>query len=361
MIILRQPRQMIGIMISQLGLPVLLGNEFYYQHLPLCVIDAVFSIGIRYSTVQRVVQNFCCYTGWSCFRNPIPSPIPPIRQQRSINDLLKLYHQMNLNFGNIAISVFGNSNRTAPKGGILKSEAVYRFAKILNQNNTNYFQNLNININRLNAIKTQIAQIPGLRSGIAFDYFLMLAGDSNGVKPDRMVKRYLSWLFCTKINTNTQAIRLLNTLHKILLRVIPNLTLRQLDYAIWNFQRNIINFGCKKNYITAHLHKRGNLITVQPSTSNQQQFEACLRQVINYLQVNNWIINRRIRYLVFRICPNGQLKIPEDIIKEIELQGITVILLNSKPFNGNVHSSIEKLQALNPKKDGYVRKRQIRS
>ena len=30
---------------------VKLGDEFYYQSLPLCVIDAVFSIGVRYSGV----------------------------------------------------------------------------------------------------------------------------------------------------------------------------------------------------------------------------------------------------------------------------------------------------------------------
>jgi hypothetical protein len=36
-----------------------LGNEFYYQSLPLCVIDAVFSIGVRYEGVQNVIKRYC--------------------------------------------------------------------------------------------------------------------------------------------------------------------------------------------------------------------------------------------------------------------------------------------------------------
>lgn len=36
-----------------------LGNEYYYQSLPLCIIDALFSIGIKYQTTQSVVQKYC--------------------------------------------------------------------------------------------------------------------------------------------------------------------------------------------------------------------------------------------------------------------------------------------------------------
>ena len=36
-----------------------LGAEYTYHSLSLCVIDAVFSIGVRYAGVQAVVQNYC--------------------------------------------------------------------------------------------------------------------------------------------------------------------------------------------------------------------------------------------------------------------------------------------------------------
>ncbi len=35
-----------------------LPEEFYYQSLSLCVLDAVFSIGVKYSNVQNVISNF---------------------------------------------------------------------------------------------------------------------------------------------------------------------------------------------------------------------------------------------------------------------------------------------------------------
>ncbi len=34
-------------------------DEYYYNSLPFCVIDAVFSIGIRYTITRNVVINFC--------------------------------------------------------------------------------------------------------------------------------------------------------------------------------------------------------------------------------------------------------------------------------------------------------------
>jgi hypothetical protein len=340
----QQPNKVLRIIISQLGFPISLGNEFYYQHLPLCIIDAVFSIGIRYSIVQKVIQNFCRYTKWNCFRNPIPSPIPPINQQHSIQDLISFYQQNGLNFNWIASNVFKNRCRIPPrKGGITKSEAVYQFAEILHRNKVNYFQDLQKA--DISSIRNQITnQIPGLRSGIAFDYFLMLAGDCNTVKPDRMVKRYLSWLFCTQVTSNCQAISLLQSLHRLLQPICPNLTLRKLDYAVWSFQRNFIKFGNKNNYITAHQHRRGNLITVQTFTKNQTLFKTYIRQIINHLQRNGWILNgRKITGLVFRACTNGQLKIPDDIIQILEREGITIItILPNIPINLSKRNTLEE-------------------
>jgi hypothetical protein len=36
-----------------------LADEFYYCSLPLCIIDAVFSIQAKYTTVQAVVRRWC--------------------------------------------------------------------------------------------------------------------------------------------------------------------------------------------------------------------------------------------------------------------------------------------------------------
>jgi len=44
-----------------------LGDDYHYQSLPLCVIDAVFSIGVRYSGTRNVVARYCTH-------KPAPHP-----------------------------------------------------------------------------------------------------------------------------------------------------------------------------------------------------------------------------------------------------------------------------------------------
>jgi hypothetical protein len=50
----------------------------------------------------------------------------------------------------------------------------------------------NLTDERLTMAETIIRQIPGQKSGISFDYFRMLAGDDNLIKPDRMVQRFIA-------------------------------------------------------------------------------------------------------------------------------------------------------------------------
>jgi hypothetical protein len=38
-----------------------LPSEYSYRHLPLCVIDAVFSIGVRYQGVTNTINKFCSH------------------------------------------------------------------------------------------------------------------------------------------------------------------------------------------------------------------------------------------------------------------------------------------------------------
>ena len=40
-----------------------LGEEFGYQSLALCVIDAVWSVGVRYEGVTNVIRRYCDYLG----------------------------------------------------------------------------------------------------------------------------------------------------------------------------------------------------------------------------------------------------------------------------------------------------------
>jgi hypothetical protein len=42
---------------------------FHYASLPICVIDAVFSIGVRYASTERTVKEWCNRYGWDWERS----------------------------------------------------------------------------------------------------------------------------------------------------------------------------------------------------------------------------------------------------------------------------------------------------
>ena len=170
---IRSPVQQLADHIEQIAFenPILPG-EYRYASLPICVIDAVFSIGVRYSSTQRVVERFCEQCGWSCFAD---SRINRGEGEYSISDLVALFQKNN--FEEMARSVFKNRQRTSSKSGILKSEAVLLFCKALSEARIETFQNFEPE--RRDLAEATILGLPGQSSGVSFDYFMMLAGDDN--------------------------------------------------------------------------------------------------------------------------------------------------------------------------------------
>ena len=47
--------------------------------------------------------------------------------------------------------------------------------------------------------EAMILGLPGQSSGIAFDYFMMLAGDDNPIKPNRTVQRFVGQMVASNI------------------------------------------------------------------------------------------------------------------------------------------------------------------
>ncbi len=76
-----------------------------------------------------------------------------------------------------ADALFGNRQRTSTRSGILKAEAVRRFALALRDAGIDEFPDLDDD--RLAKAEAIARTIPGQRSGISFDYFRMLAGDDS--------------------------------------------------------------------------------------------------------------------------------------------------------------------------------------
>jgi len=162
-----------------------LGEGYYYQSLPLCIINAVFSIGANYASTKNVVSRFCRYFGLKRVGGVERSPVS---EQLSIADFIGLYDEYGIT--RMTEEVYQNRQRTSTQSGILKSEAVLRFSQALHRHEVNYFRDVDRIIGNPN-FEQEIQQIPGQRSGISTRYFYMLAGSDDYIKPDRMIARFI--------------------------------------------------------------------------------------------------------------------------------------------------------------------------
>jgi uncharacterized protein (DUF433 family) len=187
-----------------------------YPNPVLCVIDAVYSINTRYKAVQNVIENF-------------QSSFPPAKQ--TLPHLLEAYQVYGVE--RMADQVFKNRQRTSTKSGILKAEAVQKFAQIL----ATFNAHTNEDVLRLigNAhFEQQIFAIAGQSSGVSLAYFYMLAGATNIVKPDRMIMRFVSKV--TGLNYDAfRCQQLIIAAAKQLQAYHPQITARTLDHLIWQW------------------------------------------------------------------------------------------------------------------------------
>ncbi len=212
--------------------PLPLPAEFFYASLPLCVIDAVFSIGVTYTSTANTVTRFCERQGWT---KSLAPDAPRSTGEHTISEFLALFD--GLTPDQMADDPFGNRQRTSTRSGILKAEAVRQYAEALQANGIEDFGDMTET--RLTMIEKQVRRIPGQGSGISFDYFRMLAGNDNLIKPDRMVQRYVAKAANMRPEQVTPELArsLMRGVITILAEQESKWSERQLDYAIWTKQR----------------------------------------------------------------------------------------------------------------------------
>lgn len=204
-----------------------LNNEFYYSSLVFCVIDAVFSIGTHYFGTEKTVKNYAEKYNLSRYNAEIP------QTEHCISDFICNCDTVG-NFELLAETVFGNKQRTSSTNGILKAEACYDVAKVLKEHNIETLSDFrNMTAETEKQVVDEIKKVKGQSSGIMIDYLFMLAGDENKFKPDRHLLSFVSDTF----DDNGEISELIKSAHRILKENHPDLTVRQLDYLIWNYQR----------------------------------------------------------------------------------------------------------------------------
>lgn len=201
-----------------------------YQCVPVCVIDAVFSIGVRYEGTEAVIRRFCHH-----FQIPYSGPnrLPPQAEQLSIDAFLRIYDRYGV--PRMTSEVYQNRQRTSSRSGILKSEAVLRFSLALAKHSVNYLQDVEKVIGSRN-FEADIKQIPGQSSGISLRYFFMLAGSDDYVKPDRMIHRFLHRVL-GRVLTDDGCQEAVVGACGVLVAEYPVMSPKALDHLIWRYER----------------------------------------------------------------------------------------------------------------------------
>lgn len=204
-----------------------LSPSYYYDSLPQCVIDAVFSIGVKYTGTTNVVKSYCSYYGLRVHNEDHDQK----GDKHTISQLID--HITSTGVEKSADVIFHNHQRTSTRNGILKAEAVLRFARVLQKYGVETLADMSFKGLPLQA-EVEIMRIPGQKSGLSLRYLYMLSGDDSQSKPDRHVMRFL------KEHTGQDysiqdAQDLLTEAVKILRAKYPQLSVRLLDYSIWNY------------------------------------------------------------------------------------------------------------------------------
>jgi len=213
------------------------GDEFFYQSLSLCALDAVFSIGVRWQAVRNVVARYCAHTSTQVFR-PLGSAAAPRSEQESISQFCA--RLAGWGSPDQIAAMLGSRQRTSTGGAsILKAEATLRFAEQLRGHGIEHLQDMAaLSLEQEAQVLGAIRAIPGQASGISWAAFRMLSGDEDQVKPDRMVSRFILAALGRAVSPEA-AVELVRGAAAVLRGTYPELTPRLLDAQIWKYQSGL--------------------------------------------------------------------------------------------------------------------------
>ena len=204
----------------------------YYSCLPLCALDAVFSIGVRYTGVSRTVDRFC-----KAFNLPRstknPSKVPSRVTQATVRQVLDLLKDTT---SEQLADIVANHQRTSTKNGILKTSAFIQWLDIFDLYEIQSYQDFHRHWEDTR-LEQDLRRVRGQRSGISTDYFYMLAGNTGDVKVDRHITSFTCEATGEPRLSPTAIKKLFKEAVKELGIEHPGLTVRHLDHIVWEYQR----------------------------------------------------------------------------------------------------------------------------
>lgn len=203
-----------------------------WAHLSLCVLDATYSIGLRYNAVVvPVVRRYAAkenLTPVLIKGEQLQGPISPRQGEQSLTEFATSIEGLS---DEEFAEALGSRNKTSSRGGILKSAASRRIAEILAANHVEVFNDVTellADVGRTVIVEEQLRQVPGAGTqGVRTSYLWMLAGDDQQVKPDRHVLKWMGNVLGRRVSV-LEARSLLGDVAQELV-----LTPWSIDHAIW--------------------------------------------------------------------------------------------------------------------------------
>jgi hypothetical protein len=164
-------------------------REKRWAHLSLCVLDAVFSIGARYTTTVR-----------TCRRYADQHRLAPLQDdgrhhEQPLGEFVRHVHELGPT--EFAATVLGNRQRTSTgRSGVLKAEAALLYAEALVRADVERHADvapLFADDVRMEALTADLRTVPGNGGAdVRLGYLWMLLGADDLIKPDRIVLRWLA-------------------------------------------------------------------------------------------------------------------------------------------------------------------------
>jgi len=194
--------------------------HLHYPCIPLCIIDAVFSINARAQATANVIERYRRHAGIGSSR------------EHTVQQFIETVDAAG-GAERFASEVLHNRQRTSPRGGILKAEVALMYGHVLTEFHVNRRRDIPKIIDS-DRFSRRIRLLPG--QGVSSDFFLMMLGREDLVKPDRMVARFVSDCLDSKRVAPVMAAHLLAEAARDLQHDHPHMTPRLLDWLVWDYQ-----------------------------------------------------------------------------------------------------------------------------
>lgn len=209
-----------------------LPKEYQYSSLVFCILDAVFSIGVRYTATEKVVERYANKYGLTRYT------FEKSDTEHTIKDFITNINSEN-DIYSFTVEILKNRQRTSTKNGILKAQACYDVANVLIKHGINTINDFrNLSCEQQIVLDKDILNIKGQSSGIMLKYLYMLAGSENVCKPDRHIRRFVEPILGKK-STYEEIQELFNYACNEMKKDFPRITVRLLDNKIWDYQKSI--------------------------------------------------------------------------------------------------------------------------